>query len=143
MTDFELDPHLAQDCIELGELRLCRVLLMNDDHYPWLVLVPRRPGLRELHDLSAADQALLMQEVMLLSRRLQHEFHADKMNVAALGNVVAQLHVHIIVRYLNDAAWPAPVWGRQPSRPYSGEGLAAIQARLRPVLAGGFEPDGG
>lgn len=142
MTEFNLDRRLAGDCIELGAFSLCQVLLMNDSRYPWLVLVPQRPGIHELHELAAADQQRLLGETTGLSGWLQREFGADKMNIAALGNVVAQLHVHVIVRYRTDDAWPAPVWGHRPPRPYTEAGLAAMHKRLRPALAGGIDVHG-
>ena len=131
---FELHPQLAKDCLSLGRLPLCRVLLMNDTSYPWFILVPEREGLRELHELGEADRRMLWDESALLARALVKTFAPDKLNVAALGNLVPQLHVHHIVRYTHDAAWPAPVWGKQPAKPYYGAEAAKLMARLRPLL---------
>lgn len=131
---FELHPQLAKDCLGLGRLPLCRVLLMNDANYPWFILVPEREGLRELHELAEADRRALWEESTLLSRALAKAFAPDKLNVAALGNVVPQLHVHHIVRYAHDPAWPAPVWGRLPAKPYFGAEAAKLMARMRPLL---------
>lgn len=99
-------------------LDLCRVLLMNDCQYPWLIMVPEVAGVREIHDLTPGDQQRLMAEITHVSRRLQRYSNADKMNVAALGNMVPQLHVHVIARFESDAAWPGPIWGKVPAMPY-------------------------
>jgi len=109
--DFALDPRLAGDTHALGDLELSRALLMDDARFPWLILVPRRARLRELTDLDDSAQQLLFAEINRCARTLQTLFAPDKLNIAALGNVVAQLHVHIIARHTNDAAWPRPVWG--------------------------------
>lgn len=127
---FELDARLQADTWVLGDLSLCRLLLSRDANYPWLILVPRRQGISEIHELCAEDQAQLALETAQLAQRLKGLLGADKMNVAALGNVVAQLHVHVIARYATDAAWPAPVWGKVPARPYDEAALAALKARL-------------
>ncbi len=127
-AEFVLAPELTRDCIEVTDWPLCKVLLMNDSQYPWFILVPRKMGLKENIDLSEADQLLLMQESAKLSRLLQDVFSPDKLNVAALGNMVPQLHIHHIARYKTDAAWPAPVWGKNPAKPYSNEQLAQLKA---------------
>ena len=106
---FELDARLQQDTLTLGDFPLCRLLLMNDASYPWFILVPRREGVSEVFELNAADQALLWAETSRLADRLKVVFAGDKMNVATLGNVVSQLHMHVIVRRRTDRAWPAPV----------------------------------
>ena len=116
---FTLHPQLQQDCIELGHFDLCTVLLMNDANYPWLILVPRRENITEIFQLKTTDQQLLHEESILLSRALHKTFKADKLNIAALGNIVPQLHVHHIVRYRKDIAWPAPAWGNSPAQPYA------------------------
>ena len=135
MTEFTLDPRLQADTFALAEAPLCRLLLMNDARYPWFILVPRRAGVRELYELSDADQHLLLRESMALSRALAQAFAPDKLNVAALGNVVAQLHVHHVVRRVGDPAWPAPVWGRHPPQPYSDNERRARVGRLAVALA--------
>ena len=132
---FVLDPRLAADCAVVGDLPLCRLLLMDDAGYPWCILVPRRAGARELHELAPADRAALLDEVVRLSEAMQRLFVADKMNVAALGNVVPQLHVHVIARRRGDPAWPRPVWGAAPAVPYAAAARAALLARLREALA--------
>lgn len=135
---FQLHPQLAQDGFELGNFPLCRLLLMNDSNYPWFILVPQRAGVREIYQLAVADQQQLLRESSHLARVLAEAYAADKMNIAALGNVVPQLHVHHIVRYRSDAAWPAPVWGRVPAQPYTAAGVALVFERLRGVLQEGF-----
>ncbi len=108
---FALDDRLARDGLVIGDLTLCRVLLMNDARWPWLILVPRREGLVELIDLDPADQTQLMDEAGRAARFLKSHARADKINVGALGNVVRQLHLHIVARVVGDPAWPGPVWG--------------------------------
>lgn len=129
MTDeFSLHPRLAADCFQIGRFALCRVLMMNDAQYPWFILVPERPDIREIYELDDNDQARLLAESSALSRIVMKAYQGDKLNVAALGNLVPQLHVHHIVRYVNDSAWPKPVWGLHPPMPMDN---AAIDERLR------------
>jgi diadenosine tetraphosphate (Ap4A) HIT family hydrolase len=116
---FALHPRLAADCFVLGEMPLSRLLLSKDSRFPWCILVPRRDGLRELHDLSAAEGALLFAEIDRVSRALIATCGAHKLNVGALGNLVPQLHIHVIARQPDDAAWPGPVWGTGPAEPYA------------------------
>lgn len=130
------DPRLLNDCEVVGKFKLCHVLLMRDANYPWCVLVPDREGMTEIFDLSAEDQKQLNLESTTLLEYLKNEFKADKMNVAALGNVVSQLHIHHIARYHNDIAWPAPVWGAHPAKEYSDDELAERVNRLVKGLAG-------
>lgn len=125
------DPRLLNDCEILGKFNLCHVLLMRDANYPWCVLVPDREDVVEVFDLSQKDQHQLNLESNTLLAFLKKEFTADKMNVAALGNVVPQLHIHHIVRYKNDIAWPAPVWGAFPAKSYSEDELKNRIARLK------------
>lgn len=120
---FELDPRLAADTVELDRWKLCRVLLMNDANYPWLILVPQREGLRDFDEVTGADRATLDAEITRACAALRAMFKPHKLNVASLGNAVAQLHVHVIVRQTTDPAWPKPVWGVAPAKPYA---LAAI-----------------
>lgn len=131
---FVLDPRLASDSHPLARFTLCDVRLMDDSHYPWLILVPRRPDLRDLIDLDAADRHLLCDEIDRASRLLRDAFRPDKLNVAALGNVVAQLHVHVIARFRGDLSWPSPVWGRIEARPYAPEALLERVALLQDIL---------
>jgi diadenosine tetraphosphate (Ap4A) HIT family hydrolase len=115
---FELDERLACDTFVIGDWPLSRVLLMNDSRWPWLILVPRRKGLVELIDLEFADQTQLMDEAGRASRFLKHRVRADKINVGSLGNIVRQLHLHIVARVDGDPAWPRPVWGHGAAAPY-------------------------
>jgi diadenosine tetraphosphate (Ap4A) HIT family hydrolase len=132
---FVLDQRLLQDTLPVGDFPLCRLLLSNDAQYPWFILVPRKPDISEVFQLSDDEQSQLWTETTSLSRTLQQLFNADKMNVAALGNVVSQLHVHVIVRRKVDAAWPAPVWGKHPAIPYTVEQAADVIERLKTALA--------
>ncbi len=125
------DPRLLNDCEVIGKFKLCHVLLMCDENYPWCVLVPDRENKVEIFDLSKEDQLQLQLESNTLLIFLKKEFNADKMNVANLGNVVAQLHIHHIVRYKNDIAWPAPVWGAFPAKAYTAEALQNRISQLR------------
>lgn len=136
MTDaFALDPRLAADTLPVGDLALSLVLLMNDARHPWLILVPRRPGLVELTDLGESDAAALMAELRVATSVMLDLAKPDKVNVAALGNVVAQLHVHVVGRFMSDPAWPGPVWGRgQPTR-YPPHAAAALVERARGLFA--------
>ena len=118
MNGFALHPTLAADTHPVGDLPLCRVLLMDDSNWPWFILVPRRPEVREICELSDADQVALVRESSLIATTLIELFQADKLNVAALGNQVPQLHLHHIVRHSYDPAWPKPVWGALPRQPY-------------------------
>lgn len=114
MADFTLDSRLEADTIPIASWPLCELRMMNDAQYPWLILVPRVTGATELYDLSHAQRQQLDRESILLSQHLMRSFSGDKLNVAALGNVVSQLHIHHIVRFKTDPAWPAPVWGKLP-----------------------------
>lgn len=115
---FELHPQLATDTITIGDLPLCRLLLINDSHYPWLILVPRRTNIQEIYQLNEDDRQQLHIESNTLSKLLMDHFNGDKLNVAALGNMVSQLHIHHIVRFKKDPTWPKPVWGMLPNLPY-------------------------
>jgi len=115
---WSLHPQLAQDTVPLGDMALTRVLLANDANYPWLILVPRRAGLVELIDLDRKEQAQLLAEIDATARALKGATKCDKLNIAMLGNQVAQLHVHVIARRKGDAAWPKPVWGAAPPLAY-------------------------
>ncbi|CAM3165494.1 HIT family protein [Pseudomonas floridensis] len=139
---FVLDSRLLQDTLPLGDFPLCRLLLSNDSSYRWFILVPRRAAISEVFELCAEEQLQLWQETTTLSKILKVLFNADKLNVAALGNVVSQLHMHVIVRKRDDAAWPAPVWGRHPAVPYTEAEYAAIREQLRPVLSNDFRFEG-
>lgn len=135
MTEgFKLHPKLAADTIPIGETELCDVLLMNDARFPWVILVPKRPDLRELYELEAADQIMLTGETSHIAQTMQEAYGADKTNVAALGNQVPQLHIHIIMRTSDDAAWPSPVWGQGTAIPYDSDGQKLAIQTLRACL---------
>ena len=132
---FELHPQLAKDCIEVGDFPLSKVLLLNDSHYPWVVLVPRRENIDEIFQLSHEDQCQLLTESGTLSEAMATYFKADKMNVAALGNKVPQLHLHHIVRYKNDVSWPNPIWGAVAAKPYNKTELDDLIAILQSIIS--------
>lgn len=134
MTDFVLDARLEADSLAVVELPLSSVRLMRDANYPWLLLVPRRAGATELIDLAVADQIELVGEIAAASRALRAIVACDKVNVAALGNVVAQLHVHVIARRHDDPAWPRPVWGAVPRVPYTDGAAERLAARIAAAL---------
>jgi len=135
MAAFELDPKLAADTAEIERWDLCCVLLMNDANYPWLILVPARVGLRDFHDLAAADLPVMTAEIVRASKTLEALFKPIKLNVAALGNQVPQLHIHVIARRSDDPAWPKPVWGAVPAEAYDDAARAARIAQLREAFA--------
>ena len=132
---FTLHRQLANDCIVLEDLPLSRLLLCNDSAFPWFILVPRLSDVQDIYQLTWQDQQQLLNESSLLSELLMQEFSGDKMNVAALGNVVPQLHIHHIVRFKNDPCWPKPIWGQQALIPYKEAELTRIKKRLLPKLA--------
>lgn len=126
---FTLHPQLLQDTYFIGKLPLCRVLLMNNKVFPWLILVPERENIVEIFQLSAKDRKILIEEIALMSEILNKTYWPDKINVAALGNQVEQLHVHIIARFKTDDAWPKPVWGHESS-PYNNESIVEITKKI-------------
>ena len=139
---FELHPRLQADTQILGDLPLCRVLLAKDSQYPWLILVPRVAGLREIHHLPPEQQHQLMRESCAVATLMEHALNPDKINVAALGNLVPQLHLHHVARFSTDAAWPGPIWGAHPAIPYQAQDLR-LQAdnwRARLAALGEFQP---
>lgn len=139
---YELHPRLAADTLPLGHFRLCDLLLMKDARYPWFVLVPRRPDIAEIYHLSLEDQQQLIRESSYLAENLRDGFNATRMNIASLGNQVPQLHLHHIVRYEDDRAWPRPVWGLFEPLAYSAEQVAEMRAKVAFLLARGehFQP---
>jgi len=132
---FTLHPQLAKDCFELADLPLCKLILCNDSAYPWFILVPKVNDITDIYQLDWQQQQQLLNESSLLSELVMQAFTGDKMNVAALGNVVEQLHVHHVVRYKNDVSWPKPIWGQQPLTPYTEIELAALKEKVLPKLA--------
>lgn len=144
--EFHLAPELRRDTFVLGELALCRVLLMNDQRFPWVILVPRRAGAVEMFALSEDDQQQLMREITVVARALQACFKPTKINIGALGNIVRQLHVHVIARFEDDAAWPGPVWGAgkaaaYPNAPDAPDAPDAIGQKIMAALLAGLGPD--
>ena len=131
---FSLHPQLERDTTPLGDLPLSRVLIINDANYPWLLLVPRRPDAVELIDLDEVERAQLMTEIALVSRALKEVTECDKLNVAALGNAVPQLHVHIIARRKTDKAWPKPVWGAVPTISHDARELDRFMVAMKKKL---------
>ena len=134
MSEFELHSQLAHDCIDVVDWPLCKLLLMNNDQVPWFILVPRVKGVEELHELDSKQQFQLLQEIELASSYLQHVYKPHKLNVAAIGNKVRQLHIHVVARQEDDACWPEPVWGNLQPQPYGEKELEQLVAQLRKAL---------
>lgn len=130
MTIVELDERLARDSYPITELPLCQLRLMDDARFPWLLLIPRRSGVSEIYELDETDQRQLWHEAAEVGHMLKTLAEGDKLNVASLGNMVSQLHVHLIARRRDDEAWPGPVWGHGEARPYDLDALAAMRDRL-------------
>jgi diadenosine tetraphosphate (Ap4A) HIT family hydrolase len=130
MMNFQLHPRLQQDCICIGRFDLCQLLMMNDSQYPWFILVPEIANVTELYQLDKVQRILLMEESCYLAENLAELFNADKMNVANIGNMVSQLHIHHVVRYQTDIAWPAPVWGKFAPVSYTDAQITELKARL-------------
>ena len=126
----ELHPQLKKDSVQLGEFTLCALLLINDSNYPWFILLPNRKNISEIHQLTYQDQQQLFTESMFFCQCLEDIFHPDKLNIAALGNIVPQLHIHHIARFKEDACWPAPVWGSTAAIPYTERQLENIKKQL-------------
>ncbi|HXX25930.1 MAG TPA: HIT family protein [Pseudolabrys sp.] len=131
IAGFTLHPQLAKDTVPVGDLPLSRILLANDANFPWLILVPRRTGLTELIDLEENEQMQLLGEIANSARALKAITSCDKLNIAALGNQVSQLHVHVIARKHSDAAWPKPVWGAAASSAYAPDARERLIAAIR------------
>lgn len=134
LSTFVLHAQLANDTIEIAEFPICKLLLCNDSAYPWFILVPKVADISEMYQLDWQQQQQVLNESSLLSELLMQVFNGDKMNIAALGNMVPQLHLHHVVRYKNDASWPKPIWGQQPLTPYSDEALKVLKNKLLPKL---------
>ncbi len=132
---FQLAPELTRDCIHLGDFPLCRVLMMNDSQYPWFILVPRRNDIKEAFELDKHDQDLLNKESLLFAQWLSKTYQADKINVAALGNMVSQLHVHHVARFKTDIAWPSPVWGFCAAKPFTQESAELLAEKIALLTA--------
>ena len=134
---FELHHRLKEDCFELGSFKLCTLLLLNDMNYQWFILVPRRENISEIFQLPSEDQHQLTKESTYLAAKLSEIFRAHKMNIASLGNIVPQLHIHHIVRFKDDPAWPGPVWGHAPALPYQDIEKKALIKKLAPLFEEG------
>jgi diadenosine tetraphosphate (Ap4A) HIT family hydrolase len=134
MAEFELHPQLAADTVELARWPLSLVLLMDDARFPWVILVPQRPGLRDLHDVATGEHHMMMGEIARAGQLMKSAFRADKINTAALGNQVPQLHIHVIARFTNDPAWPKPIWSVGERRRMSEAERAERIAALKPGL---------
>jgi diadenosine tetraphosphate (Ap4A) HIT family hydrolase len=132
---FHLHARLEQDCIPVGHFELCQLLMMNDSQYPWFILVPEVAGATEMYQLTKTQRALLIEESCYLAEILAGLYQADKMNIAAIGNLVPQLHIHHVVRYQTDIAWPGPIWGKFPALPYTEQqvedNLLKLKSRLK------------
>jgi diadenosine tetraphosphate (Ap4A) HIT family hydrolase len=131
---FQLHPRLQQDCINIGRFELCRLLMMNDSQYPWFILVPEIADIKEIYQLARPERTLLMEESSYLAKNLQQIYKADKMNIATIGNIVSQLHVHHIVRYQTDRVWPAPIWGKSVAVSYTEQQISDTRTRLKNCL---------
>jgi len=131
---FSLHPQLVSDSFEIADFPLCKLLLCNDSAYPWFILVPKVDDITEIYQLDWQQQLQLLNESSLLSELLMQIFDGDKMNVAALGNVVEQLHVHHVVRYKTDVSWPKPIWGQQQSSPYTDAELESLKEKILPKI---------
>ena len=133
-SQFQLHERLQQDCILIGRFSLCQLLMMNDSQFPWFILVPERLDIKETYQLNVADRQLLSEESCLLAENMAELFKADKMNIAAIGNMVPQLHKHHIVRYQTDKAWPAPIWGKFVAQPYTEQQIIELTDKVRAQL---------
>ena len=133
-SQFQLHERLQQDCILIGRFSLCQLLMMNDSQFPWFILVPERADIKEIYQLSVADRQLLSVESCFLAENMADLFKAHKMNMAAIGNMVPQLHIHHIVRYQIDKAWPAPVWGKFAALPYTELQIIELTDKVRAQL---------
>jgi diadenosine tetraphosphate (Ap4A) HIT family hydrolase len=131
---FELHPVLKKDTIFIRDLQLCQLVLMNNIFYPWVILIPKENNLSEIIDLSKDQQNLLMQEIDLISRIMKTAFSPDKLNIAALGNMVPQLHIHIIARYKTDRVFPKPVWVDNESKPYEANEVQKIIETINDLI---------
>ncbi len=133
---FTLDDRLQKDTTLVGRFELCLLLLHRDSNYPWFILVPQRVGVTEIHDLTSTEQQLLLAESTLVAKALTSSFAPDKLNIAMLGNIVAQLHIHHVARFKNDISWPGPIWGAAPAGQYGPDVLQNRVATMRQALAG-------
>lgn len=139
---FKLNTTLANDSFVLGAFPLSLLLLMNDSQYPWFTLVPQRSSISEIYELSEAEQTQFWLESRQLSLAIMREYKGDKLNVAAIGNMVPQLHLHHVVRFKSDVCWPKPIWGQVPMKPYTLQEVKTLKAQLTNLLKHTpFEPN--
>lgn len=136
MPNFQLHPRLQEDCCTVGQFALSQLLMMNDSQYPWFILVPRRQDTTEIYQLSETDRQALLNESCVLAEKIQAIYRPDKLNIATIGNLVPQLHMHHVARFKDDKAWPAPIWGKLPVQPYEHSDAERHVARLRAALSG-------
>lgn len=134
VTPFTLHPQLKKDCFEIADFPLCKLLLCNDSNYPWFILVPKVENVQDIYQLEWQQQQQLLNESSLLSELLMQVYQGDKMNIAALGNVVPQLHIHHIVRFKTDQSWPKPIWGQQAITPYTDEEIQSVISTIESKL---------
>lgn len=134
MSTFQLHPRLQQDCFTVGRFALCQILMMNDSQYPWFILVPQRQDITEIYQLDENDRQQLMAESCLLAEKLVEIYQPDKLNIAAIGNLVPQLHIHHVARYQADKAWPGPIWGKFSPVPYDKQAAQTQIIRLQDAL---------
>lgn len=139
--EFVLHPRLGEESLFICELELCELRIINDQNYPWFILVPRVNNIREIYELSESLRAVLEKEIFYVSKALSIHFGAFKTNIAALGNLVPQLHIHIIMRYESDISWPNPIWGQFPAEPYSELQLKVIVETVRKLVSDGRLPE--
>lgn len=137
---FALHPRLNADCIVLGQFALCQVLLLNDARFPWFILVPMRDDITEIYELDHTDQQQLVRESAAFGQAIMDYYDGDKLNIGALGNMVPQLHIHHIVRKIDDAAWPGAVWGSGEGVPYMPQAIVLLKSELRNLGLVGFTP---
>lgn len=140
MSDFQLDPQLSADCLPLGRIGLCRLLLLNNAQVPWFVLVPE-VTVTEFYELERDQQLQILEAINALSTFIKGHFHSDKLNIASIGNKVRQLHIHVIGRDPGDYCWPGVVWGAPGAKAYEQQAVAEIRAALAAGLGGGFSPE--
>ena len=131
---FQLHPRLKEDCITIGRFDLCQLLMMNDSQYPWFILVPEKADIKEIYQLTKPERLTLTEESSYLAENLVTLYKADKINIAAIGNLVSQLHIHHVVRYQTDKAWPVPIWGKFDPIPYTRQQISDNVARVKEQL---------
>lgn len=136
MSDFQLHPRLQEDCFVVGSFALSQLLMMNDSQYPWFILVPQRLDISEIYQLNDSDRQQLQQESCLLAEKIVSIYQPDKLNIAAIGNLVPQLHLHHVARFKTDKAWPTPIWGKFAPRAYAEQDALVHITRLRKSLQG-------